>query len=332
MAGKKLLSALALGAAAALALTGCTNDAGGNNAGDSDTAADYPTKNITLVVPWNPGGDGDLSARALATVMEEDLGVSIIVENRPGAAGSIGWESVKQAPADGYTIAMGSTESVTLQFMDYDVKPDDFVFLGQATAAPGGIAVPADAPYETLDDLIDFAKANPGQLSYSSPGAGSVWDLPTHQLMVETGTEMSGVPFDGSAPSVQAAAAGHVDFTMNTVSLIAPHVESGTMKWLATVGEERHELFPDVPTATELGYPIVQDSWVGMKVAKDTPQDIVETLSKALTKAVESEKFADTVGPAQLVPTVRPYPEMDKWVRTLADGYEPLFERINAGS
>lgn len=328
MARKKILSMLALGSMAALALTACANT-GGGTATDTDAETDFPNKNITLVVPWNPGGDGDLSARALASVMEDELGVNIIVENRPGAAGSIGWQSVKDSKADGYTMAMGSTETATLQFMDYDITPDDFTFLGQATRAPGGIAVPANAPYDTFEDFIKYAKANPG-MTYSSPGTGSVWDLPTHRLMVETDTEFSGVPFDGSAPSVQAVAASHVDFAMNTVSLIAPHVEAGDLKWLAMSSEERHPDFPDVPTLTELGVDLVQNSWVGVMVPAATPSDVVEILANALTAAVESDSFEEVVGDAKLIPTVRPYPEMDKWVRELADGYEPLFERINA--
>lgn len=332
MIRKKVLSVLALGAAAALALTGCSNSAGSGSS-DSDAGAaeavDFPTKNITLVVPWNPGGDGDMSARALASIMEDELGVKIVVENRPGANGSIGWQSVKTAPADGYTITMSSVESATLQFMDYDITPEDFVFLGQATRSPGGLTVPADAPYDTFEEFKEYALANPG-MSYSSPGTGSSWDLPTRALAKAIGAEFSGVPFDGSAPSVQAVAAGHVDFAMNTESLINPFVESGDLKWLAVSSEERHESLPDVPTFTELGVDLVSSSWVGLKAPAGTPTEVAQILSDALTAAVESDEFAQTVGAAKLIPTVRPYPEMGEWVKELADGFEPLFAEINA--
>lgn len=329
---KKILSVLALGAAAAIALTGCANNAkpGGNDSGGaSGEGVDFPTKNITLVVPWNPGGDGDMSARALASQMEDELGVKIIVENRPGANGSIGWQSVKTAPADGYTMTMSSVESATLQFMDYDITPEDFVFLGQATRSPGGLAVPANAPYDTFEEFQEYAKANPG-MTYSSPGTGSSWDLPTRALAKEIGAEFSGVPFDGSAPSVQAVAAGHVEFAMNVESLINPFVESGDLKWLAVSSEERHESLPDVPTFLELGVDLVASSWVGLKVPAGTPTEVVEILSDALTAAVESDEFANTVEAAKLVPTVRPYPEMGEWVLEIAAGYKPLFEEINA--
>lgn len=328
---KKILSVVALSAAAAIALTGCANNSkpSGDSGAASGEGVDFPTKNITLVVPWNPGGDGDMSARALASQMEDELGVKIIVENRPGANGSIGWQSVKTAPADGYTMTMSSVESATLQFMDYDITPEDFVFLGQATRSPGGLAVPANAPYDTFEEFQEYALANPG-MTYSSPGTGSSWDLPTRALAKEIGAEFSGVPFDGSAPSVQAVAAGHVDFAMNVESLINPFVESGDLKWLAVSSEERHESLPDVPTFLELGVDLVASSWVGLKVPADTPTEVVEILSDALTSAVESKEFAQTVEAAKLIPTVRPYPEMGEWVLEIAAGYKPLFEEINA--
>lgn len=330
MARTNFISMLALGAAAALTLTGCSS-AGSKGGGDSETAG-FPEKDITLVVPWNPGGDGDLSARSLAKVMEGELGVNIIVENRPGANGSIGWQGVKDSKADGYTMTMGSFETAVLQFMDYDIKPTDFTFLGQATSAPGAMAVPANAPYDTIEEFVEYAKKNPGKLSYSSPGVGSVWDMPTHKLMAETGTEFSGVPFDGSAPSVQAVAAGHVDFALSTVSLLAPHVESGNLKFIAMTGEERHKDFPDVPTFKERGIDLVHASWVGVMVPEATPEENVKVLADAMTTAVESDAFVKAVEGAKLVPTVRPYPEMDKWVEGVAETNKPLFKQLDLGS
>lgn len=326
MARKTLISALALSAAAALALAGCANKSDADSAGGD---SEFPTKNITLVVPWNPGGDGDLSARTLAGIMEDELGVSIIVENRPGANGSIGFQTVKDAKPDGYTISMGSMESATLQFQDYDIKPEDFTFLGQASRSPGAIAVHVDEPYNTLDEMIAYAKANPGKLTYGTPGTGSVWDLPAHILMQEAGIEMQDVPFDGSAPSVAAAAAGHVNLTLNPIGLIAPHVEAGNMKFIAMLTDERHPDFPEVETATEAGYPIVHAAWVGMKVPAGTPEAVVTKLSDALLVGVESAEFKKVLDQANMIPTPRPFPEMDAYVLELAETFAPLYDRIN---
>lgn len=319
-----LPTTLILGAAA-LGLTGCAS----GNGSDSSAAADFPSEDITLVVPWDAGGDGDLTARTLAPLMEEELGVDIIVENRPGANGSIGYEYLLEQPADGTTISMMGPEVSTLQFQDYAVDPEDYSFVGQGISGPGAIAVPADSPHDSLDDLLEAAREAPGELTYSSPGAGSVWDLAAYKVMEATDTTMQNVPFDGSGPSVQAASSGHVDFTVNAIGLIGPEVEGGNMRFLAMLTEERNEDFPDVPTATELGSEIEHATWVGMMVPRETPDEITETLSDAMTRAVESDTFVDTITNANLVPLNRPFPEMNDFVLEQAAESEPLFEAMD---
>lgn len=307
-----------------LLTVGCASTPGGSGGED-----EFPSGDIRLVVPWDAGGDGDLAARTLAPLMEEQLGTEIIVENRPGANGSIAFQWLKEAPADGYSMAMGSMEIATLQFQDYDVLPADYQFVGQATQSPGAVAVHADSPYETLDDLIEAAQENPDQITYGTPGTGSVWDLAAHKFMEASNTEMQDVPFDGTAPSVQAAAAGHVDATFNPIGFIGPQVDGGNLRFLAMLTEERNPDYPDVPTAMELGYDIVHSSWVGVMVPAETPGAIVQTLSDALEAAVNDEDFERVVTASSMVPTPRPFPEMDAHVLELAEESEPLFARIN---
>src|SRR5690606_27898759 len=160
-----------------LALTGCTTG-GEETPNTTDAPAiEYPTKAIKIVVPWAPGGTGDLTARTLQPLLAEELGADVIVENMPGANGTLAYYWLTDQPADGYSFSLVGAEISTLQFLDYDdVKPEMHDTVAQATESPGALAVPYDSPYETLQDLIDAALANPGQLSFSNPGPGSIWD------------------------------------------------------------------------------------------------------------------------------------------------------------
>lgn len=323
-------SVFALGVAAAVGLTGCANSGSGSSgSGDAETI-DFPTKDIRLVVPWNPGGDGDLTARTIAPLMEDELGVNIIVENRPGANGSIGYEWLLDQNPDGYNMSMFGPEVGTLRFQGYDILPENYTFVGQGTGAAGGLAVPKDSPYETLDDLIAAAKASPNTLTYATPGTGSGWDLVTTDLMEKSGTELTNVPFDGAGPAAQAAAAGHVDFVVNTIGgMVGEQVKGGNMRFLAVLTDERDERHPDVPTARELGYDVVGSTFVGIMVSKDVPEEIVQILSDAMTKATKDPSYVKTIENAGINAVNRPFPEMGTYIAEYSDSVEPLFARIN---
>lgn len=311
--------------AGALALSACANQS-------VDESAEFPSGDIHLVVPWDAGGDGDLTARTLAPLMEEELGVEIIVENRPGANGSVGYQWLLEQNPDGYNISMMGPEIATLQFQDYDIDPSNYDFIGQGISGPGAIAVPSDSPYETLDDLLTAGTESPDTIQFSSPGIGSVWDLATQKIMSETDAAFVSTPFDGSAPSVHAAASGHVDFTTNAIGLLGPQVDGGDMRFLAMLTEERSEDYPDVPTAKELGVDVEHATWVGMMAPAETPDDVVEVLAQAMTNAVESDEFQSTMTNANIVPLNRPFPEMNDYVQEQAAESEPLFATLEDGS
>jgi len=287
---------VAIAAVAALAATGCASASG------DDEAGDFPSKDIRLVVPWEAGGSGDLSARTLAPQLEEELGVNVIVENRPGANGSVGYNWMTEQDPDGYNMVMVGAEIVTLQYLDYDIDPANYEFLSQLLSGPGGIAVSADSPYETLDDLIEDAKARPGEVTYSSPGVGSVWDNPAQGLQELADIELVNVPFDGSAPSIAAAAAGDVDFSIDAVGSQKAQVDGGEMRYLAVLTEERLEELPDVPTAKELGIDLQNASFTGLVVPEGTPDDVVDTLSEAIQNAAQSDEFRETIEASNLIP------------------------------
>lgn len=287
---------VAIAAVAALAATGCASGTG------EDEAGDFPSKDIRLVVPWDAGGSGDLSARTLAPKLEDELGVNVIVENRPGANGSVGYNWMAEQDPDGYNMVMVGAEIVTLQYLDYDIDPANYEFLSQLLSGPGGIAVKTDSPYETFDDLIEDAKARPGEVTYSSPGVGSVWDNPAQGLQEMADIDLINVPFDGSAPSIAAAAAGDVDFSIDAVGSQKAQVDGGDMRYLAVLTEERLEELPDVPTVKELGYDLQNSSFTGLVVPAGTPEDIVNTLADAIQAAAQTDEFRETIEASNLIP------------------------------
>lgn len=301
---------MAVAAVAGLALTACAQGASGSADGD------FPSQDIHLVVPWEAGGSGDLSARTLAPLLEEELDVNVIVENRPGANGSVGYNWMAEQDPDGYNMVMVGAEIVTLQYLDYDIDPANYEFLSQLLSGPGGIAVRADSPYETLDDLIEDAKARPGEVTYSSPGVGSVWDNPAQGFQELADIELVNVPFDGSAPSIAAAAAGDVDFSIDAVGSQKAQVDGGEMRYLAVLSEERLEELPDVPTARELGVDLQNASFTGLVVPAGTPDDVVATLSEAIQNAAASEDFKETIETSNLIPLGTTQEEFDEFIQT----------------
>lgn len=308
--GRSLITTIALAATAGLALSACAS----NNSGGGEDS-EFPTKDLRLIVPWQAGGSGDLSARTIAPLLEDELGVNVVVENRPGANGSVGYNWLKEQEPDGYNMSMVGAEVATLQFMDYDISPDDYEFLSQIISGPGAIAVRTDSPYETLQDLIDDAKERPGEVTYSSPGVGSVWDNPAQGLQEMADIELTNVPFDGSAPSIAAAAAGDVDFSIDAVGSQKAQVDGGEMRYLAVLAEERLEELPDVPTAAEEGVDLQNASFTGIVVPAGTPEDVVTVLSEAIQAAAQDPAYTDVIESSNLIPLGTSAEEFDAFIQ-----------------
>ncbi|MCW2134768.1 Bug family tripartite tricarboxylate transporter substrate binding protein [Arthrobacter sp. VKM Ac-2550] len=314
----KVLS-LAVGAASLLALAGCAS-------GSTDASGEFPANDIRLTVPWQAGGSGDLTARTIAPLLEDELGVQVIVENRPGANGSVAYNWLKDQKPDGYNLSLMGVEVATLQFQNYDIDPANYAPIGQGLAGPGAIAVPVDSPYKTLQDLIDDAKANPGKVTFSSPGVGSVWDSPAQGFQELAGIELTSVPFDGSAPAVAAAAAGDVDFSIDAIGTQKVQVDGGKLRYLAMLTEERDANNPDVPTAKEEGIDLQNASWVGIMAPAGTPDDVVQKLSAAMEAAVADPAYQKVIEDSNLVPTYKDSEEMSTFIKEEAERYGPWIE------
>lgn len=254
--------------------------------------AGYPGKPITLVVPFPPGGPTDLVARVLAQKMSEQMGQQVIVDNKGGANGNIGYGFVAQAPADGYTV-LYNTSSITLspalyKSLSYDVQRD-FAPVALAATVPLGLVVNPSVPVKTVKEFIAYVKERPGKLFYGSAGAGNITHLGAFQFLQANGIEADHVPYKGSAPADADLVGGQIHFMTDTVNSIASFVRDNRLRLLAVTTLKRAEIFPDVPTLAESGMPGFEVSaWQGLMVPANTPQPIINRLNTELMKALQS--------------------------------------------
>ncbi|GAA1818859.1 Bug family tripartite tricarboxylate transporter substrate binding protein [Nesterenkonia flava] len=294
----------------------------------SDTAEaaaeDFPTQDITLYTPTDAGGATDLTARTIASQMEESLDVSVVVQNRGGGAGSVGMEHVAQQDADGYTIAVFPVEVAMLGHLDYDIDPADYDFLGQVNSQPGTIAVPTDSPYETLEDLIEAARENPGGISISNAGAGSIWEAGANELANAADVEFQGVPYDGGAPAVSAAIAGQVDAVVAGIGETSPAHADGRLRVLAVFTEEQAPALEDVPTATEQGYDVVIGSWAVIAAPTGLNEEVAAFLESSIEEAVSSEEYTEFIESGGNIPLYKNSEEATAFVQEEADRFAEL--------
>jgi tripartite-type tricarboxylate transporter receptor subunit TctC len=252
----------------------------------------YPSKPITMVVPFPPGGPTDLVARVLAQQLGEQLGQSIVVDNKAGANGNIGAQAVARAPADGYTL-LYNTSSITLSPALYKSLPwnveKDFAPVALTAVVPLALVVHPGVPANNVKEFIAYAKANPGKLSYGSAGNGNVTHLGAFQFAQANGIDAVHVPFKGSAPADLALAGGEIQFLTDTVNSVMGFVKDKRMKMLAVTTAKRMAQFPDVPTLAESGMPGFEvGAWQGVMVPAATPKPIVERLNTELNKALQN--------------------------------------------
>ena len=248
----------------------------------------YPSRPVSLVVPFPPGGSTDIVARAIAPKLGERLGTSVVVDNRPGAGTAIGAAHVAKAAADGYTLLMGAGSTLTLnpavrKNLPYDpVKSFDPVGMISRT----GLVLVANpqTPFSTVAELAAAAKAAPGKWAYASFGAGTSSHFAAEMAFHAMGVQLTHVPYKGSAPAMTDVMGGQVPLAMDTVTAALPQLKAGKIKVIAVASPKRVGLLPQVPTFAEAGYPDVKlESWIMLMVPKGTPAAVQTQLQKALT-------------------------------------------------
>lgn len=254
-------------------------------------AQTYPVKPITWVVPFTPGGVTDTTSRAISKKMGEVLGQPFVVENRPGVGGSLATEQVAGAPPDGYTVLYATSGTMAANLALYKTlkyQPlRDFIPVHGMFMSPTVLVVEASRPYKSMQELIAFAKANPGTLNYGSAGPGTGTHLTSEMVQTKTGTKMTHVPYKGSTPALHDLLGGRLDLMYDYTVTLLPHIKAGKLRALAVMGSKRLPALPDVPTIGEAGFPgLESSSWSGIVVPAGTPQPVVKKLSEAMHKAL----------------------------------------------
>jgi tripartite-type tricarboxylate transporter receptor subunit TctC len=247
----------------------------------------FPSRPITLICPWPPGGSSDAAVRAIGASLAQQLGAgaSVIVENKPGAGGTLGASAMLQAKPDGYTLTqlpLGIYRLPHMQKMAFDpVK--DITHIACLTGYTFGIAATADAPFTTIQQMVAWAKANPGKLTYGHTGIGTTPHLAFEEFADKAGFTSTSIPYKGSAEILQAILSGQIQVMSGTPEF-APHVQSGKLRLLATLGSARTKTFPDVPTVKEAGWNTISESPFGIGGPKGMDPAVVKTLEDALRK------------------------------------------------
>jgi len=253
----------------------------------------YPSKPIRLIIPFAPGGASDFVGRIMQPKMQDLLGQPIVVENKPGAAGSIGMDYVAKSAPDGYTVFLGNIGSIAINPAVLPVQSADplrdLVAITQVVDVPSVIIAHPSLPVSNVNELIAYAKANPGKLNYGSPGSGSVDRLVVEILRkVGGGLEMVHVPYKGGAgPAVAGLMGGETNLMSATAASSLPGIRAGRLKALAVTSEKRMEQLPQTPTAKEEGYPdLTASSWQGLFVPTGTPKEAIDRLYDAAVKTL----------------------------------------------
>jgi tripartite-type tricarboxylate transporter receptor subunit TctC len=252
----------------------------------------FPSRAITIVNPFPPGGQADLSGRPLAAALERVLKHPVVITNKAGAAGAVGMQSVAVAKPDGYTILITVPAISTIPEVDklFGRTPtftrEQFTPLARINADPCVIVVNAEQPWTSLRELIDDAKKRPGQITYSSSGLYGASHVPMQMLLDAAGVKMRHLPTTGGGPATTAVLGGHAQLWCSTTGPAAPHVKSGKFRALAVTSAQRHPHF-DAPTLKELGYDVEYYLWIGLFAPGATPAPVVKALREAVRQAVE---------------------------------------------
>ncbi|GAO69910.1 tripartite tricarboxylate transporter substrate binding protein [Comamonas sp. E6] len=258
----------------------------------AQAAGNFPDRPVNIIVPFPAGGSTDTVARAVALSMAEQLGKPFVVENRPGATGTIGAGAVKRAAADGYTLLVASLGPFVVtphmvKNVPYDASKD-FDYITIPVQAPNVLVASTTQKARSVSEVIAALKANPGKISFASSGNGSSDHLSAELFWQQTGTEAVHVPYKGGAPAITDLLGGQVDFSFQNVNAVLPHLRSGKLRAIAVTGSQRSPVLPDVPTLAESGVKGAEVySWQGMAAPRGLPADVKSRLAKAAIVAVQ---------------------------------------------
>jgi tripartite-type tricarboxylate transporter receptor subunit TctC len=282
--------------------------------------APFPSKPITMIVPFPPGGVADTVARPVAEAMSRDLGQPVVIENRGGAGGGIGMGTAAKAAPDGYT--------VLLALASYSVLPEADTILGRApmysykslrpiarfTADPTVLAVRADAPWKTVKDFVEDAKKRPGAINYGSSGNYGTMHVPMEILAQTAGIKLTHVPFTGAAPAIVALLGGQIEAVSTGPATVVQHVKGGKLKVLGHWGTGKLQALPDVPSLKDSGYPAEYAQWSGLFIPAGVPEPVAQRLRAAAKAAGNDARVKEVIGGAGTPVLYQDTPEFEKYV------------------
>jgi tripartite-type tricarboxylate transporter receptor subunit TctC len=281
----------------------------------------WPARTITMVVPFPPGGQADLAARPIAAALEKSLGRGVVVENRGGAGGSVGNAAVARAAPDGHTLLMTLSSLAVLPEADrlferppaYEVS--QLAPIARVLADPTLLAVPASAPWRTVQDLVDDAKRRPGLIPYGSSGLYGTLHVAMEMFANAAGIKLLHVPYRGAGPAVTGLLSGQVQALASAPGVLKPHVDAGSMRVLANWGATRIDSFPDLPTFKELGYPDVEFLiWAGLFAPRNLPDPIAAKLREAMRGAMANPEVVRVFENAGSPPAYLDAPDFERFV------------------
>lgn len=296
--------------------------------------AGYPERVITLIVAVPPGGAGDLVARQFANRLSELLNQSVIIENRAGAAGTIAAALVTRAAPDGYTLLLSSiathcTAPVVYKNITYDPSKD-FSHIGLIATAPAMLSVNSGLPIHSVADLVAYAKGKPGELNFGSSGNGSGPQLWGEMFMAASGVKLTHVPYKGSAPAVVDLTAGRIQMMFDAAAAQISGLQTGQLRPLAVLSEQRSIFFPDVPTMAEAGYPSVAGNlWYGLSGPAKLAPDIMARLEEALQKIAVMPEFQEALKQVGFVSTPMSTQAYSRFILDENDKYRKIARAAN---
>ena len=296
-------------------------------------AAAFPDKPVRIVVPFAPGGGTDLIARTLADAMSKDLGQSVIVENKPGAGTIIGTDYVAKSAPDGYTLVISTfAHAVNPSMMPKlpyatDKAFTPVVLIGRS---PNVLVVRPDRPYKTVQEILAYAKANPGKLTFGSQGNGTSAHLAGELFKSLAKVDMVHVPYRGAGPAMTDLLGGQIDMMFATSSAVGSHINAGRLRAVAVTTPQRSPALEGVPTIAESGVPgYAAESWYGLYAPAGTPRDVVMRLNTATKRAVQSEAFRNRIEGEGLVTSAGAPEELDRYVRNEEARWSKVVKEAN---
>jgi len=327
---KKILSIVLLVALFTTTIVGCSSKTTGTSGDEKTDVETWPTKSINIIVGYDAGGSTDLFARLLAEHLSPILGQPVVVSNVPGGGGAVGFANTLASEADGYTVVVSNGASLVLGAVgNVDFEYNDFDNLARVVVEDLVICVRKDAPWNSIQELVAYAKENPGELKYGFAGLGGFTHLASAQFIKTTGIKVDGIPYDGGSQAVAGLLGGFVDVIAQQPAEILSQYQSGDFKALAIMGKNEHPLFEGVPTLTEEGINLQLNQWRGISGPKGIPEEVKIVWMNAIKKVSEMPEFKKEVNEilAADIDCIEG-DEFDKWLLSEANWIYPLVDEL----